>query len=49
MALQMPDARTVPGLLDEMARRYPAAEAVVGPAERLSYAALRSRSRALKR
>ena len=47
MTLAMPDARTVPGLLDEMARRYPAREAVVGPAERLSYAALRSRSRAL--
>ncbi|MDP6707802.1 MAG: AMP-binding protein, partial [Alphaproteobacteria bacterium] len=43
--MQMPIARTVPDLLDEMAARLPDAEFVVGGEARLSYADFRRRVR----
>ncbi len=45
--MQSPDSRTLPDLLDEMARRYPAQEFVVHGDERLSYADFRERVRRL--
>jgi fatty-acyl-CoA synthase len=45
--MQMPRARTLPALLDEMAARYPHREAVIGAAERLTYAEYRTRVRRL--
>jgi fatty-acyl-CoA synthase len=41
--MPMPASRTVPGLLDEMAERYPDREALVGGAERYTYRSLRDR------
>ena len=43
--MKMPDARTLPGLMDEMAARYPDREFVIYREERLSYARFRERSR----
>ncbi|HEX2137010.1 MAG TPA: AMP-binding protein [Microvirga sp.] len=39
--MPMPSSRTVPGLLDEMAERYPDREALVGGGQRYTYRALR--------
>jgi fatty-acyl-CoA synthase len=43
---QMPTSRTVPGLLDEQAARFPEREALVGGDERYTYAQLREEVRA---
>jgi fatty-acyl-CoA synthase len=43
----MPASRTVPALLDELARRQPAREALVGSGQRYTHEELRERSRAL--
>ncbi|MEX2482255.1 MAG: AMP-binding protein [Gammaproteobacteria bacterium] len=40
-ASQMPAARTIPALLDELAARYPMHEALVGSGQRYTYATLR--------
>jgi fatty-acyl-CoA synthase len=45
--MEMPISRTLPGLLDEMARRFPQREAVVYGDERLAYAAYHERVREL--
>lgn len=45
--MEMPQSRTLPDLLDEMAARYPDREAVVGGHERLTYAEYRTRVRQL--
>jgi fatty-acyl-CoA synthase len=42
----MPGSRTIPGLLDELAARSPAREALVGAGRRYAYAALRDEVRA---
>jgi fatty-acyl-CoA synthase len=42
----MPASRTIPDLLDELSRRFPEREAVVGGGQRLNYAALRREVRA---
>ena len=42
----MPTSRTIPGLLDELAARYPEREALVGDGRRYTYAALRKEVRA---
>jgi fatty-acyl-CoA synthase len=42
----MPASRTIPGLLDELAARFPAREALVGGGKRYSYASLRDDVRA---
>jgi fatty-acyl-CoA synthase len=42
----MPAGRTIPGLLDELAARFPAREALVGGGRRYTYAALREEVRA---
>ena len=42
----MPASRTIPGLLDELAARFPAREALVGEGRRHTYAALRDEVRA---
>src|ERR1700730_7479031 len=42
----MPASRTIPGLLDELAARLPAHEALVGDGRRYAYAALRDEVRA---
>jgi fatty-acyl-CoA synthase len=42
----MPASRTIPGLLDELAARFPAREALVGGGRRYTYAALREEVRA---
>jgi fatty-acyl-CoA synthase len=42
----MPASRTIPGLLNELAARFPAREALVGGGERYSYASLREKVRA---
>jgi fatty-acyl-CoA synthase len=42
----MPVSRTIPRLLDELAMRFPAREALVGGAQRYTYAALREEVRA---
>src|SRR5438477_8285218 len=42
----MPISRTIPALLDEMAARYPAREALVGGGRRYTYASLRAEVRA---
>ncbi|MFI5325249.1 MAG: AMP-binding protein, partial [Candidatus Rokuibacteriota bacterium] len=42
-----PVSRTLPGLLDELARRQPDHEFIVGAGERLSYAETRARARRL--
>jgi fatty-acyl-CoA synthase len=47
--MKMPDARTLPGLLDEMAARYPDREFVVYGEERLSYARFRERTHEVAR
>ncbi|HEY7245976.1 MAG TPA: AMP-binding protein [Xanthobacteraceae bacterium] len=43
----MPASRTIPGLLDELASRFPQREALVGGGRRFTYAALREEVRAL--
>ena len=43
---RMPASRTVPGLIDEMAARFPAREALVGNGRRFTYARLREEARA---
>ncbi|HUT50615.1 MAG TPA: AMP-binding protein [Alphaproteobacteria bacterium] len=43
--MKMPDARTLPGLMDEMAARYPGREFVVYNDERLTFAQFRERTR----
>lgn len=45
--MEMPSSRTLPGLLDEMARRFPQRDAVVYDAERHDYAEFRVRVREL--
>lgn len=45
----MPASRTIPDLIDELARRYPEREAVVGAGERYTYGQLRSEVRRLAR
>ena len=47
--MQIPESRTVPDLLDEMARRYPDVEAVVVGERRLTYAGLREEARRFAR
>src|SRR6185436_18021220 len=47
--VQIPGSRTMAGLLDEMAGRYPEREAVVGMDGRLTYRAWRDRVRELAR
>src|SRR6516165_6377955 len=42
----MPASRTIPGLIDELAARFPAREALVGEGRRDTYAALRDEVRA---
>ena len=42
----MPTSRTIPSLLDELAARFPAREALVGRGQRYTYAALREEVRA---
>src|SRR6516165_11991614 len=42
----MPASRTIPGLLDELAARFPEREALVGEGGRYTYAALRDGVRA---
>jgi fatty-acyl-CoA synthase len=42
----MPTSRTIPGLLDELAARFPRQEALVGDGRRYTYAALRAEVRA---
>jgi fatty-acyl-CoA synthase len=42
----MPTSRTIPGLLDELAIRFPKREALVGDGRRYSYAAVREQVRA---
>jgi fatty-acyl-CoA synthase len=42
----MPVSRTIPGLLDELAARFPAREALVGEGHRYTYATLRDEVRA---
>ncbi len=44
--LTMPTSRTIPALLDEMAARFPAHEALVGTGQRYTYASLRDEVRA---
>ena len=44
--LTMPTSRTIPALLDEMAVRFPAHEALVGNGQRYTYASLRQEVRA---
>jgi fatty-acyl-CoA synthase len=44
--LTMPTSRTIPALLDEMAARFPAHEALVGSGQRYTYASLRDEVRA---
>jgi fatty-acyl-CoA synthase len=44
---RMPESRTLPDLLDEMARRHPEREALVGSGQRYTYAALRESVRAV--
>lgn len=44
--VRMPASRTIPGLLDELAVRFPAREALVGGSQRYTYASLRDRVRA---
>src|SRR5579884_606095 len=46
-AMPMPDARTLPALLDEMARRFPDREFVVDGERRWTYAAFRDEARSL--
>lgn len=43
---RMPTSRTIPGLLDELATRFPVREALVGGGERYTYASLRVQVRA---
>src|SRR5262245_57252445 len=43
----MPTSRTIAGLLDELATRFPSREALVGCARRYTYAALRAEARAI--
>jgi fatty-acyl-CoA synthase len=45
----MPTSRTIPGLLDELAARFPKREALVGGGRRYTYAALREEVRAFAR
>ncbi len=45
--MEMPQSRTLPDLLDEMAERYPDREAVVGAGDRLTYREWRARARDL--
>lgn len=45
--MDMPDSRTIPDLLAEMARRYPAREALVGSGQRYTYAELHAAVRRL--
>jgi fatty-acyl-CoA synthase len=45
--MAIPDSRTLPDLLDELATRHPAREALVGGDQRYDYAALRAAVRAL--
>ncbi len=45
--MPMPVARTLPDLLDELAQRHPAREALVGGAQRFGYGALRAEVRAV--
>jgi fatty-acyl-CoA synthase len=45
----MPTSRTIPGLLDELAARFPEREALVGGGRRYTYAALREEVRAFAR
>jgi fatty-acyl-CoA synthase len=47
--MEMPQSRTLPDLLDEMAARHPDREAVVGATERLTYRQWRARARDLAR
>lgn len=47
--MPMPEARTIPALLDEQARRFGTREALVGGARRYSYAGLRDEVRAFAR
>ena len=42
----MPMSRSIPGLLDELAARFPKREALVGSGRRYTYAALREEVRA---
>src|ERR1700730_16455887 len=42
----MPRSRSIPGLLDELAARFPKREALVGGGRRYTYAALRDEVRA---
>jgi hypothetical protein len=42
----MPTSRTIPGLLDELAARFPRQEALVGGGRRYTYATLRAEVRA---
>src|SRR5436190_10587267 len=43
----MPASRTIPGLLAELAARFPDREALVGAGQRYTYASLRAEVRAL--
>jgi fatty-acyl-CoA synthase len=43
---EMPASRTIPGLLDELAARFPSREALVGGTQRYTYASLRDEVRA---
>src|SRR4249919_2918024 len=43
---EMPASRTIPRLLDELAARYGAGEALVGSGQRFTYASLRDEVRA---
>ncbi len=45
----MPSSRTLPGLIDELAQRYPEREALVGSGERYTYRQLRAEVRRLAR
>jgi fatty-acyl-CoA synthase len=45
----MPQSRTIPDLIDELARRYPEREALVGSAQRYTYHELRTEVRRLAR
>src|SRR5712692_553875 len=47
--MEMPRSRTLPDLLDEMAKRHPDREAVVGATGRLTYGQWRARARELAR
>src|SRR5918996_4300172 len=49
IARTMPSSRTIPDLIDELAQRYPAREALVGSGQRYTYRPFRNEVRRLAR